>query len=86
MSELTFSEARARAWDAIAHMAEEQRLGDLMIVDEAIVETDAAWYFPYDATAFVKDGRISAALAGNLPVKVLRDGTAISYETPMGSA
>jgi hypothetical protein len=67
-------------------MAEEQRLGDVMIVDDAIVETDTAWYFPYDATAFVLQGSVSAALAGNVPVKVPRDGTAISFENPAGSA
>ncbi|MCV7123221.1 YrhB domain-containing protein [Mycobacterium lacus] len=51
-----------------------------MIVDSAIVETEEAWYFPYDAVAFVVDGDISAALAGNVPVKVPRDGSALTWD------
>lgn len=51
-----------------------------MIVDEAIVETPVAWYFPYDAVAFVSQGEVSAALAGNLAVKVLRDGSAVTFD------
>lgn len=82
MTEITLSEARLLAMAAIAKMAEEQRLGELMIIDDAVVETDRAWYFPYDSTAYALRGEISSALAGNLPVKVARDGGRISYEVP----
>jgi Immunity protein 35 len=82
MNKITLSEAQKLAMDALKRLAEEQALGDLMIIEEAIVETDAAWYFPYDATAFVLHGNISSALAGNLPVKVSRDGTVLTYEMP----
>ncbi|WP_425294059.1 YrhB domain-containing protein [Mycobacterium attenuatum] len=63
-------------------MAEAERPGELMIVDSAIVETEEAWHFPYEAVAFVVHGDISAALAGNVPVKVPRDGSPITYEAP----
>lgn len=53
-----------------------------MIVDSAIVETEEAWYFPYDAVAFIAHGDICAALAGNVPVRVPRDGSAFTYEAP----
>lgn len=53
-----------------------------MIVDAGIVETQEAWYFPYDAVAFVVHGDISAALAGNVPAKVPRDGSPLSCESP----
>jgi hypothetical protein len=82
MSEITFSDARSRAMAAVTRMAEEQRLGDIMILDEYVVETDLAWYFPNDSVASVLRGDISSALAGNLPVRVSRDGTQITYEEP----
>ncbi|MBA2784634.1 YrhB domain-containing protein [Mycobacterium canetti] len=82
MNAIDIEEARIRATDAISKLAEKERLGDLMIVDAAIVETEEAWYFPYDAVAFVVHGDISAALAGNVPVKVPRDGSALTYEAP----
>ena len=82
MSGIDLEEARMRATDVIAKLAEKEQLGDLMIVDAAIVETEEAWYFPYDAVAFVVDGNISAALAGNVPVRVSRDGSAPTFEAP----
>lgn len=82
MNDITLSEARNLAVNALNRLADEQNLGDLMIIDEAIVETTTAWYFPYDATAFVLRGDVSSALAGNLPVKVSRDGAATTYEAP----
>jgi hypothetical protein len=42
MSEITFSDARSRAVAVVTRMAEEQRLGDIMIPDEYVVETDLA--------------------------------------------
>nr|WP_280178391.1 YrhB domain-containing protein [Mycobacterium attenuatum] len=71
-----------RAVEAINTLAEAERPGELMIVDSAIVETEEAWHFPYEAVAFVVHGDISAALAGNVPVKVPRDGSPITYEAP----
>jgi hypothetical protein len=82
MNEITFNEAQLRAQNAIYELAERNQLGELMIIDSAIVETESAWYFPYDSSAFVLRGDISAALAGNLPVKVPRDGTTLTYEEP----
>jgi len=80
MSEITRDEARKRAVNALTELAHANGLGALMIVDEAIVETPTAWYFPYDAAAFVLQGEVSAALTGNLAVKVLRDGAAVTFE------
>lgn len=71
-----------RAKNAIDEMARREELGDLMIIDAAIVESESAWYFPYDASAFIVNGEISAALAGNVPIKVPRDGAKILYEEP----
>ncbi|SOJ55787.1 hypothetical protein MSIMFB_03266 [Mycobacterium simulans] len=82
MNKIDFDEARRRAIHTIRELAEKGRLSDLMIVDMAIVETQEAWYFPYDAVAFVLNGDISAALAGNVPVKVPKDGSALTYEAP----
>jgi hypothetical protein len=81
MNEISFDEARLRAQNAINGLAEAGQLGELTIVDDAIVETESAWYFPYDSVAFILRRDISAALAGNIPVKVSRDGT-IAYEEP----
>ncbi|WP_217904035.1 hypothetical protein, partial [Mycobacterium persicum] len=53
MNEIDLQKARMRAVEAIDKLAEKERLGELMIVDSAIVETKEAWYFPYDAVAFV---------------------------------
>jgi hypothetical protein len=82
MNRLGLKEARIRAADAIRELAQKEQLGDLMIVDAAIVETDEAWYFPYDTVAFVVHGDLSAALAGNVPVRVPRDGGALTFEAP----
>ncbi|POX88610.1 hypothetical protein C3477_10245 [Mycobacterium kansasii] len=82
MNEMDPNTARMRAVEAIDKLAENERLGELMIGDSAIVETKEAWYFPYDAVAFVVHGDISAALAGNVPVRVPRDGSALTYEAP----
>jgi len=82
VNDITLSEARNLAVNALNRLADEQNLGDLMIIDEAIVETTTARYFPYDATAFVLRGDVSSTLAGNLPVKVSRDGAATTYEAP----
>ena len=82
MNGIDLQEARTRATDAISKLAVKEQLGELMIVEAAIVATDEAWYFPYDAVAFVVHGDISAALAGNVPVRVPRDGSALTFETP----
>jgi hypothetical protein len=80
---ITFDEARSRAEAALGKMVEEQKLGDVMIIDDAIIETDQAWYFPYDSVAFILRGDISSALAGNLPVCVSRDGERVTFEEPI---
>jgi hypothetical protein len=82
MNDISFSEARQLAVKAIETLAQEEHLGDLMILDEAVVETDSAWYFPYDSTAFIVHGNISAALAGNLPARVPKDGASVTFVQP----
>ncbi|KAA1249430.1 hypothetical protein F0Q45_15175 [Mycobacterium simiae] len=84
MNETSFEEARLLATDAINQLAEQGRLGDLMIVDSAIIETAEARYFPYDAVSFLVLGNVSAALAGNVPVKVTKMGSEVTYEAPAG--
>lgn len=74
--------ARAQAHAAITRLAEEQGLGELIIVDEGTIETPDAWYFPYDSAAFVLRGEMSSALAGNIPVRVARDGSGVRFEEP----
>lgn len=83
MSKISFEEARVRAVDAINHLARREQLGDLTIIDAAIVETESAWYFPYDAVDFIVNGNVSTALAGNVPIKVPKDGGATTYEAPI---
>ncbi|MHA7648703.1 hypothetical protein ACX9NE_00940 [Mycobacterium sp. ML4] len=51
MNAITFSQARCQAEKLIYEMARREHLGEVMIVDSEIVETDSAWYFPYDAVA-----------------------------------
>jgi hypothetical protein len=82
MNDISFSEARALAVEAIAKLAQEEHLGDLMIVDDAVVETSSAWYFPYDSTAFILHGDVSAALAGNLPARVAKDDASVTFAVP----
>lgn len=82
MNDISFSEARQVAVKAIEKLAHEEHLGDLMIIDEAVVETDSAWYFPYDSTAFTLHGNISAALAGNLPARVAKDDASVTFAVP----
>jgi hypothetical protein len=80
MSEISIDEARKLAKAALERLSKEQDLGDLLIIDDAVIEAAHAWYFPYDAAAFILQGNVSSALAGNLPVKVSRDGAEVTYE------
>ncbi|BBZ79956.1 hypothetical protein MANY_52930 [Mycolicibacterium anyangense] len=84
MTAIDFRDAHLKALAAIEEMASEQGLGSLVILDQLVVETPEAWYFPYDSEAFVVRGEISEALAGNLPVRVARDGTSVRFEQPGG--
>lgn len=82
MTEIDFHAAHLKALAALEEMASQQGLGPIVILDQFVVETPEAWYFPYDSEAFVTRGEISAALAGNLPVRVARDGTSVRFEQP----
>jgi hypothetical protein len=79
---ITFDQARALACDALSTFSSKESLGDVIIVEEEIIETEFAWYFPYDGRTFVLDGDMSSALAGNVPIKVGRDDGAVSFEVP----
>lgn len=74
--------ARERALEAIAALADRVGLTELVIVDDGVVETEVAWYFPYDSAAYVERGEVSAALAGNLPVMVRKDGSEVTFTSP----
>ena len=84
MRDINQHQARTLATNAMNKLANEHSLGDLIIIDAAIIETEDAWFFPYDTTAFVLHGDVSSALAGNLPVTVSRDGSVVTvtYEAP----
>lgn len=82
MTALHFDEARALAIAALQAMAEESELYELVILDEFTLETPDAWYFPYDSEAYVTDGQLTAALAGNVPIRVAKDGSGLSFEAP----
>jgi hypothetical protein len=82
MTEISKKQARGMAADAISALAQENELGDLVIIDDAVMETESAWYFPYDSAAFVEEGEISAALAGNLPAMVSKDGAVVDFRLP----
>ncbi|WP_156920413.1 YrhB domain-containing protein [Segniliparus rugosus] len=81
MNGISKEAARARAESALADMG----IGvEVSILDNSVLETETAWYFPYNSTEYIAHGTVSAALAGNLPVKVPKDGTAIGYDLPPG--
>ena len=82
MNDICLSEARALAAEAIERLAQEEHLGDVMIIDDAVVETASAWYFPYDSVAFILHGDIAAALAGNLPARVAKDDASVTFAVP----
>lgn len=82
MSELTFDQAYAKAAELLAEMITKDHLGDVIFVESAIRETKTAWYFPYDGRTYITQGDISSALAGNIPIKVPRDGGDVSFENP----
>ncbi|MFF2556921.1 YrhB domain-containing protein [Nocardia sp. NPDC058058] len=79
---VTLEAARALAERKLAELAAGNALGEVRIVDNAIVETDSDWYFPYDAVAFLDRGEISAALAGNVPVRVEKSSGEVSLASP----
>ncbi|MCU1647064.1 MAG: hypothetical protein JWN03_7339 [Nocardia sp.] len=74
--------ARESAEQKLAELAAANELGEVRIVDDAIVETETDWYFPYDAVAFIERGDISAALAGNIPIRVTKSDGQISLSLP----
>jgi len=82
MTQLDLAAAQTQALEAIERLASEQNLGELILIEDRIVETPDAWYFPYDSAAFVLRGEISSALAGNIPVRVARDGSGVRFEEP----
>lgn len=82
MTQIDFAAARTEALGAIERLAAEQSLGELILIEDRIIETADAWYFPYDSAAFVLRGEISSALAGNIPVRVARDGSGVRFEEP----
>lgn len=82
MTQMNLESARLHALAAINELAEKGDLGELVIINECIIETPAAWYFPYNSAAFVLHGNVSSALAGNAPVRVARDGSGLRFEEP----
>ncbi|WP_330182199.1 YrhB family protein [Nocardia sp. NBC_01503] len=81
---MTPDTARELAERKLAELAAANELGAVRIVDDAIVETDSDWYFPYDAIAYLEQGEISAALAGNIPIRVEKSSGETSLELPPG--
>ncbi|SIL39056.1 Uncharacterised protein [Mycobacteroides abscessus subsp. abscessus] len=84
MTALTKNEARAEAESVLRSLAEKESLDDLKIVEGSVTETEEAWYFPYNSVRYLMYGDISAALAGNLPIKVPKNGSPVTYELPPG--
>jgi hypothetical protein len=82
MTDMDLASAQIQALAAIARLAEEQGLGELVLVEDCIVETPDAWYFSYDSADFILGGDVSSALAGNIPVRVARDQTGVRFEEP----
>lgn len=82
MAGLDRESARERAVKAIAVMAERQCLSDVVIVDSGVVETETAWYFPYNSAAYLERGDMRLALYGNVPVMVPKDGGEVTFRSP----
>ncbi|GAA3710238.1 YrhB domain-containing protein [Gordonia hankookensis] len=52
----------------------------LVIIESSVQEVEDAWYFPYNSRDLIEKNDILSALAGNLPIKVFKDGSGFVLE------
>ena len=78
---ITFDAARELATERIAQIPSEY---EIVILDDHIVDTDSAWFFPYNGKDYVENGNFAAALAGNHPVRVSKIDGSVSLAMPPG--
>lgn len=71
--EASVAEEAARAWLC-------QRSPDLDFVVIRVEDAGDAWRVFYNSRAYVETGSFSDALFGNIPIRVPKTGTALSYD------
>ncbi|MGC5258225.1 YrhB domain-containing protein [Gordonia sp. DT218] len=52
----------------------------LVLIESSVHEAEDAWYFPYNSRDLIEKNDILSALAGNLPIKVFKDGSGVVLE------
>lgn len=72
--QIDLAAARKQALESVDRFTAEQSLGELVLIEDGIIETSDACHFRCGSAAFVSCGGIYSALAGNIPVGVARDG------------
>jgi hypothetical protein len=82
MSGLDIRQARARAAEILEVFAAQTGLAALVILDDAVIETPDAFYFPYQTADFIIGGELRDALAGNITLRINRDGGEHRFEAP----
>lgn len=65
---MTRSEARAVAVAFLASRLE--ATADVIFLDSHVVETDNAWFFPWDGRSWIEDKDFAGAYTGNRSVRV----------------
>jgi hypothetical protein len=82
MSGLENHQARARAAEILEVFAAQACLPALVILDDAVIETPDAFYFPYQTADLIIGGELRDALAGNVTLRISRDGGEHRFEAP----
>lgn len=75
----TFDEARSLALERISAIPSNH---EIILLEDHVVETADAWYFPYNGREYIENGVLRAALAGNHPVRVTKRGRDVTLESP----
>lgn len=78
---LDYTAARSIAEEKIAAMFRGEPF-EIIVVDDAVVDTDDAWYFPYNGRDYLERGLLRDALAGNIPIRVAKDDGSTSLTMP----
>lgn len=76
---ITLAEARRLALERVSTIPSNH---EIILLDDHVVETADAWYFPYNGREYIETGVISSALAGNHPVRVAKRGGDVTLQSP----
>ena len=75
---LAFEEARKIAENKLNQIPKGGDIGELVILDDAIVEKPYAWIFGYNSKLFIETGDMLNALGGNSPLFISKINGLIS--------